>query len=589
MNKKILLFVAGALMLGGCDDLFEPGLENFKDVEQMYEDPEYAQGFLMSAYRRIPGCYDNSEYATDDAVVNQKSDAFLTIATGGWTASTWTSIDQWTNSFSSIQYINLFLENVDKVKWADDAEKNVLFARRTKGEAYGLRGMYFYYLLRAHAGFGENGELLGVPILTESQTVESDFNQPRASFQACVEQIYSDLSKAEEMLPWEYEDVTTVPAEFQSLTQDIGKYNTVMGAKARQLFNGLLARAYRVRTALLAASPAFKDPSNTVTWADAATAAASVIDYNGGIAGLAADGVTYYEAAIADVVKDGANPKEILWRENISSGDTDQEGKHYPPSLFGSGNMNPSQNLVDAFPMANGYPIDDVANGGYSKTKPYDKRDPRLAKYIIYNGSLAGSGNKVIYTGSKSNTDDGINAVEQKSTRTGYYMKKRLRMDVNCDPTSTSKKAHYNPRIRYTEMYLAYAEAANEAWGPKNANGNAYSAYDVVKAIRKRAGVGGDNDPYLEKCANNPDDMRKLIRNERRLELCFEGFRFWDLRRWNENLNESVRGIDWASDGQTYTTPVVEKRAYEDYMRYCPIPYSETLKFSNLVQNKGWK
>ena len=83
--------------------------------------------------------------------------------------------------------------------------------------------------------------------------------------------------------------------------------------------------------------------------------------------------------------------------------------------------------------------------------------------------------------------------------------------------------------------------------------------------------------------------MRKLIRNERRLELCFEGFRFWDLRRWNENLNESVRGIDWASDGQTYTTPVVEKRAYEDYMRYCPIPYSETLKFSNLVQNKGWK
>ena len=289
------------------------------------------------------------------------------------------------------------------------------------------------------------------------------------------------------------------------------------------------------------------------------------------------------------LVKDGANPKEILWRENISSGDTDQEGKHYPPSLFGSGNMNPSQNLVDAFPMANGYPIDDVANGGYSKTKPYDKRDPRLAKYIIYNGSLAGSGNKVIYTGSKSNTDDGINAVEQKSTRTGYYMKKRLRMDVNCDPTSTSKKAHYNPRIRYTEMYLAYAEAANEAWGPKNANGNAYSAYDVVKAIRKRAGVGGDNDPYLEKCANNPDDMRKLIRNERRLELCFEGFRFWDLRRWNENLNESVRGIDWASDGQTYTTPVVEKRAYEDYMRYCPIPYSETLKFSNLVQNKGWK
>ena len=79
------------------------------------------------------------------------------------------------------------------MKWADDVEKNALFARRTKGEAYGLRGMFLYYLLRAHAGFGENGELLGVPILKESQTVESNFNLPRASFQACVEQIYSCL------------------------------------------------------------------------------------------------------------------------------------------------------------------------------------------------------------------------------------------------------------------------------------------------------------------------------------------------------------------------------------------------------------
>ena len=70
---------------------------------------------------------------------------------------------------------------------------------------------------------------------------------------------------------------------------------------------------------------------------------------------------------------------------------------------------------------------------------------------------------------------------------------------------------------RYTEMYLNYAEAANEAWGPKNANGRDYSAYDVVKAIRKRAGIGGTNDAYLEACAASKDKMRELIRNERRL------------------------------------------------------------------------
>lgn len=588
MKKKILLVIVAALMLNSCDDLFEPAKENFKDVEQMHDDAAYAQGFLLRAYGNIPGYYNNSEYATDDAVINQKNDSYLTMATGGWTSRLWTAIDEWSRSFGAIQYLNLFLENVDQVKWAEDPEKAQLLARRTKGEAYGLRGMFYYYLLRAHAGYGENGELLGVPILPKYLTVSSELNLPRASFQACVEQIYSDLAKAEELLPLEYQDVSEVPANYRDITQDVGKYNYAVGVKFSQLFNGLIARAYRARTALLAASPAFQDASNITTWADAADAAAAVINYNGGIGGIAADGVEYYSPAIADNLEGGINPKEIVWRQNVSS-ENSQESNNFPPSLNGNGNMNPSQNLVDAFPMANGYPITDIASSQYNKNNPYAGRDPRLAKYIIYNGSTAGVSSTLIFTGRNSGTDDGIDVKEQRSTRTGYYMRKRLRMDVNCAIGSTTTQAHYNPRIRYTEMYLTYAEAANEAWGPKGDNGNGYSAYDVIKAIRKRAGVGGDADPYLEECANNKNEMRKLIRNERRLELCFEGFRFWDLRRWKEELNEPVYGIDWGKDGSTFTTFVVEERDYEDYMYYCPIPNSEVLKFSNLVQNRGWK
>lgn len=590
MKKKILLLVAAAFMLNSCEDLFEPAKENFKDEQQMYDDPAYAQGFLLRAYGNIPGYYNNSEYATDDAVINQKSDSYLTMATGGWTSRLWTSIDEWSRSFSAIQYINLFLENVDQVKWAQDPEKAQLLALRTKGEAYGLRGMFYYYLLRAHAGYSESGELLGVPCITEYLTVNSQLNLPRASFQACVEQIYSDLAKAEELLPLEYKDETEVPAKYQSITRDVGKFNNAVGAKFNQLFNGLIARSYRARTALLAASPAFQDASNVTTWADAANAAAEVINYNGGIDGIADDGVEYYDSEIADKLEGGVNPKEIIWRQNVAS-ENAQESSNFPPSLNGNGNMNPSQNLVDAFPMENGYPItpDYINVSGYQENNPYNKRDPRLAKYIIYNGSTAGVANTLIYTGRNSGTDDGINVKEQRSTRTGYYMRKRLRMDVNCAIGSTTTKPHYNPRIRYTEMYLTYAEAANEAWGPKESNGNGYSAYDVIKKIRKRAGVGGDDDPYLEKCANDRDEMRKLIRNERRLELCFEGFRFWDLRRWKEDLNQPVYGIDWDKNSGTFKTFVVEERDYEDYMYYCPIPNSEILKFSNLAQNKGWK
>ena len=585
MKKKILILLAGVLLLNSCDDLFTPANENFKNEEQMLDDAAYAQGFLLRAYGNIPGYYNNSEYATDDAVINQKSDAFLTMATGGWTSRLWTSINEWTRSFSSIQYLNLFLEKVDDVNWAQDPAKAQLLATRTKGEAYGLRALFFYNLLRAHAGYSENGELLGVPRILESLTVNSNLNIPRNSFKDCVDQIYADLAKAEELLPWEYEDVTEVPDRYKNITNDASMYNLTMGKNFRQLFNGLIANAFRARVALLAASPAFQE-AGAGTWADAATAAAVVIKANGGITGIATDGVEYYSGNIANSLQEGLNPREIIWRENVGSRNSD-ESSHFPPSLNGNGNMNPSQNLVDAFPMANGYPIGEAASE-YDENNPYANRDPRLAKYIIYNGSTAGVSSSTILTGRESGTD-GINVVEQRSTRTGYYMRKRLRMDVNCTAGSTTTQPHYNPRIRYTEIYLNYAEAANEAWGPKTDNGNGFSAYDVIKAIRKRAGISND-DPYLESCAAaGKDKMRELIRNERRLELCFESFRFWDLRRWKANLNESVYGIDWARDGRSYTTFVVEERSYEDYMNYCPIPNSEILKFSNLVQNKGWK
>lgn len=123
--------------------------------------------------------------------------------------------------------------------------------------------------------------------------------------------------------------------------------------------------------------------------------------------------------------------------------------------------------------------------------------------------------------------------------------------------------------------------------GTENGNGHAYSAYDVIKAIRQRAGVGGTDDPYLEECAASQDKMRELIQNERRLELCFEGFRFWDVRRWKLDLNEPVYGMQW--NGSGYERFLVEERSYEDYMYFSPIPNGEVMKFSNLVQNRGWE
>lgn len=591
MKFNIIIMGLAVLVFASCKKILDPEPENLKTVEQMYTDVNYAQGFLVNAYRTIPAYYDNSEYATDDAVTNQLSHAYLQLATGSWTPSN-NPASVWNQSYEATQYINLFLENMGKVKWANDAAAAKLFYTRMRGEALGLRALYLYFLLRNHGGFTADGQLMGVPIVTEYQTIKSNFNVPRASFEACVKQIYKDLDSAEAYLPLEYADITSaplIPERFRTITQNPETYSRVMGTAARQLFNGLIARSFRARVALLAASPAFQHSSNTATWADAATYAGAVIDYKGGVNALPQTGITYYaNAAEVDGASNGVNPPEIIWRENILANDGGQESQHFPPSLFGNGNMNPTQNLVEAFPMANGYPIGHP-NANFNSASPYSGRDPRLTSYIIYNGSTAGVSNTVIRTGSASGSDDGIN-VRSTSTRTGYYMKKRLRMNVNRNPISISGNTHYTPRIRYTEIYLDYAEAANEAYGPTGTGTRAYSAYDVIKAIRKRA-LALTNDAYLEECKVDKDKMRELIRNERRLELCFESFRFWDLRRWKVDLiklNETTRGLN--VNGAVYTpVNIVETRTYQDYMYYGPIPNSEVLKYSQLMQNKGWK
>lgn len=160
----------------------------------------------------------------------------------------------------------------------------------------------------------------------------------------------------------------------------------------------------------------------------------------------------------------GYNPKEILWRANKESSSSLEED-NYPPTLFGNGRVNPTQNLVDAFPMINGLPINDP-DSGYDPANPYANRDPRLSLYILYNGGQAGPQNTVITTVG-GNDNNSMGKEQGKSTETGYYMKKLLCQSVNADPNAKTAAYHYKPFIRYTEIFLGYAEAANEAWGPK--------------------------------------------------------------------------------------------------------------------------
>ena len=606
--KNIILYFIGSLAVCSCDDMFEPANENNRTEEAMYEESKYAHGLLMYGYDRLPYIRSTqTDVATDDATTNVFTDDYYNMATGAW-ASDNDPMTQWNSCKDGIQYVNLFLTKVEKVNWAPSAKsKQRMFVDRLKGEAFGLRAIFYYHLLQAHGGYADDNVLYGVPLLTQPENASSDFNQPRATFAACVKQIFADCDSAVALLPQDYADVKTaeeIPAKYLSVGAQVTGFNLVFGEKAKGFISAKIAEAIKAQTALLAASPAFREQSG-VTSAEAATLCANVLKRIGGLEGFDMTGSTWYKNKKM-LEPSAAEMPEILWRESSHSQDTDQEKDNFPPSLYGAGRVNPSQNLVDAFPMRSGRPITDP-NSGYDPQNPYANRDPRLDDNIIYNDVQFGSGGNIVITGNypddnKENNKNQDNLGRENATRTGYYLKKLLRSEVSASK-GLSKQYHIYPRIRYTEIFLAYAEAANDAWGPKNdPTGIGFTAYDVIKKIRERAGLGTDvigralpeGDAYLEECANDQAKMTDLIRNERRIELCFENKRFWDLRRWLLPIDEPVRGMSIDRNDKTkkltYTVIHVADRKFDSsFQHYGPIPKSEVLKWSNLKQNRGWE
>ena len=602
--KNIASIMALLPALVACEDAFEPMLENQKDFDAFMIKGEASQGLMMNGYNNLPyviNCGSMSDVATDDAVTNDVNSGYYKIANGGWTAKNGDNpFDRWTNARKNLYYVNMYLDKAGSFYYTKDNLVNDLFNDMLTGEAYALRGFQMFYFLRTYAGMA-NGTLLGVPNLTKAEQPTDDFNVSRATFADCIKQIFSDFDEAKKRLPYDYGNVTW--SELPQKYIDMGminesQYNLVYGDEKVGRISGRIVDALAAQVALYAASPAYSDQSG-VDWKEAAERAAKVLDGNNGVSGLAPEGNTWYcNTREIELYKSNGNPPEIIWRTNIGH-DANWEGELYPLSLGGTQKVTPTQNLVDAFPMINGYPINDPKSK-YDPQNPYANRDPRFDLYIVHDGSVFGPYDSEINTTiDKSNKKDGLDMSTTNPNRTGYLLRKYINEKAEPDRSKNPKaigqsgmagKDKYNARIRYTEIYLAFAEAANEAYGPTTASPSGYSAYDVIKAIRQRGGI--KNDEYLESIKSDKDKMRDLIRNERRIELCFEGHRFWDLRRWKANLNEPVKAMQIKTEGGKKVYKVVdvtnEQRAYKDYMYYGPLPESEIMKWSNLLQNDGW-
>lgn len=320
-NILIVLVFAGLI---GCE--FEPIDENRINFEDINSFPEKAEGILLNGYTSLVNQYSFSEAATDDAVNNILNNSYKRIALGELNAQ-YNPASRW-NNYEQVLWVNQFIDiiNSGQTQWSRDTLTNKMFEMRMKGEALALRGLHHYYILQAHAGIGESGQLLGIPYIKEFIEADGNFNVPRLSFEATVEAIMQDFDEALNLLPTDYGlSATNVDPWYSNLDNfDYDKYGIVNDNFFDLRISGRIVKALKARLALFAASPSFL---NSQTYYEiAAENAAKILNSIGGVSGLDPNGNEFY-ASDANI-----QSPESLWRSSIGGNSTTYEKRMLPPS-----------------------------------------------------------------------------------------------------------------------------------------------------------------------------------------------------------------------------------------------------------------
>jgi len=523
-----------------------------------------AAGFASDPRRFSGGSYAAGlEAACDEAEGPNasSSNGFIQFATGTVNPSV-VPDDAWSISWSNIRAVNQLLRNMYRVPFASGVKDQAV------AEARYLRAWYYTMLLE-HYG--------GVPLIGDTVYNATDkIDATRRSFRACVNYILSECDAAGDVLP-----MVQTGAQWGRACR-----GACLALKARVLLfaasplfnNGGLAHG----TAGLDSIVAYPD-SDPNRWQLAADAARAVIATHAfslyvdstSVAGEPGYGFQHV------FIERASNPEYIF--AHMMGENKYLESLWDVPSRGGSNGAFAYQEMVDAFPMSNGLAITDPASG-YDPSNPYQDRDPRLGYTIIHDSTLrpvfgANQPSPVLlYMNTSVNPPVAASGdAVYKGTPTGLYIYKM--MDPTLINNSLGTTTRCLPLMRYAEILLNFAEATNEASGPTA------EVYQSVEAIRQRAGLR----PYQLPTGLTQDQMREAIHTERRLELAYEGFRFFDVRRWliaEQTDNLQMHGMEVDRGATVVYKPFnVRKHQFTKAMYLWPIPLKEIAKSPELQQN----
>jgi hypothetical protein len=593
--KKSLLFCSSVLILAislySCKKDF---LDNVKKT-QLTDDTQWASEgnadiYLNDLYNNLPSMYnspENLDNFTDDndagfyygsnnfkqGIVNPASTNYSIWGGDAGPAD----IDRfnWTASYSTIRKCNLFIQKITANKQNFSAD----WFNKRLDEARFLRAFYYSNLF-LHLG--------GVPIITEPQSREDTTT------------LFTARSTYAETLNF-------LTASLDSVVNDgylPVKYNGGDANAGRATLGAALMLKGWLQ--LNAASPAYNsatapggpDPNNLAgfgnvdasRWATAAATFKQFIDNYGNGSPyelFPEDSTLWFEA-------NEYNSEVIFDRQYVANTFGSSFEQYGGPvwilnNYYTWGNYCPTQELVDQFFMANGKAITDPTSG-YDAQHPYVNRERRFYKWIVYDGAPYKMDwmpkEDTIYTrfDQVNPSKNQIDFASDDVGNTAYYFKKKLNPLVR--PGGNVSGANY-VYFRYTEVLLGYAEAQNEAVGPDA------SVYDAINKIRERS----DLPPLPD--GLDQSQMRNAIHHERRVELCFENKRFYDIIRWK--IADKVLSVDRHAMKITNTSPTNNSgvwkyeviplnhpHVFNMKMYLNPIPQPVIAQNPKLVQNPGY-
>ena len=551
-NKiAILLLSAGLLTTTSCDfmDCDESDNYTLQEIQGSYN---RVKQFVTSIYGYQPSDFCNMhgamvDAATDDAIHVYESSAIQRIVNGTWSAN-YTVDDKFAYYYNAIHDANYYLTTLSGLTFdtwenGDDYQDWMQNYDNYQYQVRFLRAYFYFELVRRYQN---------VPLITKPLS-QTETNQ-------------IEPSSAQEVLKFIINECTEIAPKLPIKSTSIAQAENGRATRA-------MAMALKSRAALYAASPLYSTNGDNAKWTEAAKASHDIIASAGEL-GLGLD--TY-----ANLFKSkNYNSKEVILCRPTGTSKTFEQA-NYPMGVTGGNTTTcPTENLASAFEMKDGRAFD--WNDPTMKANQYKDRDPRFYLTIVHNGMLWPAKKAVDIS------EGGANGLPlTNATTTGYYLRKYVDNSISFEAGSTTAATHHNWILfRYAEVLLNYAEAMIHVNGNCDYKDATYtmSAREALNAVRKRAGI-----PEVAACSQ--DDFLTRVKHERRVEMAFEGQRFWDLRRW-KNLDETkniyaVR-ITHHDGVLSYEKTLLSERSVSNKLYFYPIANVELFKNKKLVQNSGW-